>query len=231
MLSRLSCPSQCPPVRTNQWCAWCGRGEGQCRQTCGGTAQQTTWVQLVQGQNDDNDIRQECRDNGQMQRPPPGSHPSPRNQEAKDDNDGRVRGGGGDADPSRTTTMMTIAASMGFGDVFPLPIGRLQPGGVGERPQRIPCGWRRDDDVEQRPQEGCVGNQYEERCRHRRMVGGSVTGGNTTISQGEATVTRHWRYNETTMTTMNVTMIGATSTLQQWWSDNDDDGGDAIKCK
>ncbi len=49
---------------------------------------------------------------------------------------------------------------------------------------------RRDNDVEQRPREGCVGNQYEERCGHRRMVVGGMIGGDTTISQGEATMTR-----------------------------------------
>ncbi len=41
-------------------------------------------------------------------------------------------GGGEDADPSRTTTMMKITAPTGFGDAFPPPIGRLQPGGWGK---------------------------------------------------------------------------------------------------
>ncbi len=54
--------------------------------------------------------------------------------------------------------------------------------------------------------------RYEERREHRRMVGGSATGGNMTISQGEAMMTRRQRYNETMTMMMNVTMIGAMST-------------------
>jgi hypothetical protein len=53
-----------------------------------------------------------------------------------------------------------------------------------------------------------------------QMVGGGVTGGNTTTSRCEATMKGRRQDNETT-TTMNVTTIGATSTLRWWQSFND----------
>jgi hypothetical protein len=114
-------------------------GGGQCRQTCGGAARQMTWVQPARGQNDDDDVRRECRDNGQLHRPPPPAA-IPCNQEAEDNNDDGVWGGRGGCRLVKDDSDDDDCAPTRFGNAFPLPIGCLQPGRVGEGPQWIPRG-------------------------------------------------------------------------------------------
>ncbi len=123
--------------------------------------------------------------------------------------------------------MMKIAAPTGFGDAFPPPIGHLQPGGWGKGlggslTDEGTTMWNSDRErgASATAETGDKMKttrriRYEERRGRRRMVGGGVTGGDKSISRGEATMTRRRRYNETTTTTMNVTTIGATSASRQ----------------